>query len=426
MTFLEYWWLVIPAAIAAYVVAVLKNRMTKPKRSGTTPDKKNGKETTRAPSGSGLWRRSIVRLVTSLGLERACYLLNGGWPLILSLVVAAVIPLPYIGWVVIVGGFAGSTYIILSNFDTISARDPVEFGAVTVWGTKTTVPVAEGTRQTANYWPFYIEVYKLKLEWVDLDVVVPDVPCRMEGAGVALAGGFVKVRVQVTLQTDAYDHRDEQGDPVLKGDRVRQFIEVGELEGAKRQLEGIIAEALRQMGETRTWEQMAFAKALLSAILIYRATDLKLPRLKKGPDGKAIRNAAGEVMVDHNAPPVVPESATEEEIAWFIVTALGDGVADSHYMGVSIRRLNVVLVEPQGELKQAAEAAAREVLERRAEERETETVIRLAKMYMKADPTLSFEGAVQKVQVERGKGQQIYIDGNLKGSTPFVNVGGKS
>lgn len=41
MTFLEYWWLVIPAAIAAYVFAVVKNRSTKPKQDDPKKDQKN-------------------------------------------------------------------------------------------------------------------------------------------------------------------------------------------------------------------------------------------------------------------------------------------------------------------------------------------------------------------------------------------------
>lgn len=182
-----------------------------------------------------------------------------------------------------------------------------------------------------------------------------------------ISGGAVSVSVSIVFVPDISDP-----------DRMIMYLNKGGKEEIANILERIVGEVIRYAGSELTWEQFAFSKARLSAKVIAQITGV----------------SSSDPM-------------TEEEAQAFLNRALDNGVSDIHDLGIKLRRLNVVEVVPEGNLKENAERAADELQRRQAEQVDVDTLIELAHRIKEAakgrrDATLTFKDALEIARIVRG------------------------
>lgn len=203
-----------------------------------------------------------------------------------------------------------------------------------------------------------------------LPVVVPfafdGVRCLLKADEEKVPGGLVTVEGSITIVPDI--KMNERFMTFLnKGGHLRfrrpqtdklDTTPVGDGSGETspiiEQILAMLGQAVREYGGTKTWDELTFAKASLSVKLITMLTGLE------------------------------PESENEATIKEFLAQALIDGVADIIDLGIMITRLNVEEVAPEGGLKENADKAANELLQRTAEQTDIGTAIKLAQEFLEA------------------------------------------
>ncbi len=203
-----------------------------------------------------------------------------------------------------------------------------------------------------------------------------EVRCQMKGTdGQRISGGSVTVEVSFVYVPDVSAAR-----------RFRLFLNNGGREKIDSIVEGMLGEAIRQQASMMTWEEITFAKAGLSADLIRILTDLT-------PE----------------------EGADDAVVKAFLQKALVNGVADVKDLGISVRRVNVVEVEPEGKLKENAEKQAIELLQRTAETTDVGTGINLTQDLLEA--AQKHPGGVKEFlefyklqQVDRARRSAVSVD----------------
>ncbi len=316
-------------------------------------------------------------------------------------IIVLLISLPF-GLIVI--GLGG--LLVGASLQVIPAAPP-HVGVLTVWGRRTNVVKKEGYVLLAPFFPFYVDVILVKVEKINLNFEpFKDVRCRVgteetdnlsrneiqsivltRQAGdkiSAKSGGAVTVNVSVTYEVD----RNE----------VIAFLNAGGQEGVKDILRDIIAEDVRQIGAFLTWEMLAFSQNFVTVRLIYDITG-------NVPDDSfedLSRKQAGKLRGNYS----------EDEIQRFLNQYIQNGLSTLADLGIRIRRLNVVNVEPEGELKQDAERNAREIQQRRAEVFEAETLAQtIAKLQTLSG--LSNQEILNAIQAERGKATKHVIEGSV-------------
>lgn len=259
--------------------------------------------------------------------------------------------------------------------------DPPHVGVLTIWGKRTKEIKREGLVLLAPFFPFFIDVVLINVEKRNTDFVFKDVRCRKGGDDVnALqrhevkeivltrgensrnpkindiinkppeSGGAVTVHVSLTWEVDV---EDREG--------AIAFLNAGGQRGVENILQDVLGEDIRQIGKFITWEQFAFAQDFVTVRLVSDLTG-NTPDDKTAADLR--RSGARDLRGDYS----------ENEIQRFLTEYIQNGLSTLADLGVKIRRLNVVNVEPEGDLKQDAEKGAREVQQRRAEEFEIETL----------------------------------------------------
>ncbi len=182
------------------------------------------------------------------------------------------------------------------------------------------------------------------------------------------SGGEVSAKVMVVYTPDT---RTAEG--------FNRFINAGKRANADRQLLGMIGGSLRKLGGKKTWEEYTFSKGEASAELI-------------------------EIVTGNR-----PASDSDEDVKKFLADAAGNGgITDIHDLGILIRRIEVIEVDPEGELEKDAEAEAREVQQRRGESADFDTEIMLAKKYVDESiindkPTISLKEGLEMVRLRRNK-----------------------
>ena len=192
-----------------------------------------------------------------------------------------------------------------------------------------------------------------------------------------VSGGSVTVSVSIVFVPD-------YSDP----ERMLLFLNNGGKEKITEIIEGMLGEAIRQAGSTMTWLELTLAKSRLSVDLISAMTGMNLET-----------------------------TATPDQVKQHLITALTNGVADIRDLGIKVRRLNVIEVEPEGALKEHATLAADALLTRASEVIETETGIILAKSFQKASieqkSRITFDRSIRASQIERGlvKGVDVHFSG---------------
>ncbi len=191
------------------------------------------------------------------------------------------------------------------------------------------------------------------------------------------SGGSVAVKVGITWEPD--DRHVA---------RLNQYIDACLEPKVTNILSDITGEVIREIAAERTWEEVALAKELLSALVIVRVTGLQpTEKVKRDKKGNALRNPQDpntpkyqiEGLIDPNTK---IEDLPKEEIEHFLDSILKDGPADVRGLGIRIRRINVVEVQPEGKLAEDAELNAREKQQRSGEQMDFDTERGLIRAYM--------------------------------------------
>ena len=196
-----------------------------------------------------------------------------------------------------------------------------------------------------------------------------------------VSGGVVSVYVSLVFVPDISDP-----------DRIILYLNNGGKENIARVLSGVVEEALRQAASTMTWEELSFAKAKMSADLIFRVTGRTLP-----------------------------DDIAEADVVAFLSQALLNGVADVHDLGVRIRRLNVTEVEAQGLIKENAQKAAAELLQREGESIEIDTLVGNTAKLKEKFPGISDELALEIIRTLEGHAPETIVRVHSSGN-PFLDA----
>ena len=320
---------------------------------------------------------------------------------------------------------AVSLFILALGLKEIPASPP-HVGVLTIWGRRIErewwllrkVP-REGLKLVAPYFPLLIDFILINVEKKNKRMTFENIRCLLretEESGVELqSGGEVASTVEITFVPDQ--------------DRLNSYIDSGQEGGVTDIIQGALGEDIRQTGSKRTWVEMTFGKDRLTAILITKLTGLEIPRVSLDPrTGDPQRDPETGRLMTEPGKHIDAENATLIEVDHFIKKALTNGVADIYDLGVKISRLNVVVVEPLGELKKAAERAAVEWQQREAELLETRAVCAMAEVYVEKSKkingksTLSFEEGLKCARIEREKAQQVYIETGGGSALPIINL----
>jgi len=295
--------------------------------------------------------------------------------------------------------------LLFKSFKRIPA-DPPNIGLVTIWGGRTGATKKEGWCLLAPYFPFLQDIILINMTKKNKDFPFKNVRCVIstnvktdapdDSSTNVRSGGSVEVIVSITWIPDKK--------------RLIAYVNSGSQSGVEQIISDKMAEVIRQMGRTHNWEEMTFATNVMSANLIISIVGIdNVKGSLVNPGSWEWGDKIGEQIPDDDIVKAMD----------FLQKALIDGVADSHDLGIKIRRLNIKQVEPEGELRQDAEKSAREVQERRAEVFELSTEIQLAEVfreaYKKADTPKSLEECVMEVRrrkvMREGHGKVIDIAG---------------
>ncbi|MBI2030113.1 hypothetical protein HYT05_00660 [Candidatus Kaiserbacteria bacterium] len=182
------------------------------------------------------------------------------------------------------------------------------------------------------------------------------------------------------------------------------FLNKGRRKKINSMLESKLGELVRHQGKAKTWEEFIFAKSSLSVEFITSLTGLE--------------------------PPDINDDAAVKE---FLETALVSGVEDVKDLGIKFHRINVTEVEPSGKLKQRMDEAASELLQRKAEQTDIGTALKLAKeilagMGISEDDLKAMSlgererlvgKALELVRIERGRAKENIVRSS---GNPFADA----
>lgn len=323
---------------------------------------------------------------------------------------------------------------------------PPHIGVFTFWGRKINIVFGEMLLLMMDYFPFFLGITLVDVEKKNKDYEFPDIRCRLEddeqevenmakkkvrkekkaGDGTftyekaleivkkelalkpAKSGGKVKINSSITYIPDK--------------ERPIPYINSGGREGVEQIIHDMIAEDSRQAGGKMTWEQMSFAKDRLSAIFITKLTNMPIYRIARNADGNVKKDADGKPIYEEDSngrkKPIDLNAISDEDVSYdishFLTEALSDGVADVHDLGIKVQRFNITDVEPQGELENDAELAARERQQRRKQEEEQRTRATGAKQMVKdarkaGDETFTYGQALEILRIEEGKTDEVVV-----------------
>lgn len=299
-------------------------------------------------------------------------------------------------WLGAVLSVALSTAVLFNpkGLTTVPSSAPASMAQLTLWGRRFPVALSEGKKLLADYFPFYIGIIIIAVEQQNLDFVYGHVRCRLERSTKTkkadpASGGAVEIEVSATIIADP-KRFDEY---ILAGGVTPSSTQANTQTVLQDIVHDVLGEALRQEGARRSFEEMMFAQERLTVMLIETLTS---------------KEYGGEEPLDTDVE--IERQKRLKKMRDYLREALTDGAADIHSLGVKVRRLNTVRVEPVGRLAEAAEAAAVEQQQRSAEMIETKAVRAMARVYRQAAGkdadgkyVMSFDRALQIVARERGK-----------------------
>ena len=310
-------------------------------------------------------------------------------------------------WIFLSVIFFGSAIVFFkTQLKTVPASNPTSRAVVTYWGKRYAYVLDEGDWFTANFLPFRIDFIVVPIENQNLDFVYTHIRCKDEsapgtddepvGKGKERAGGSVEVEVSVTFVADTENlikhitaggiSRSENKNPETRT-LIHDIVH------------DMLGEAVRQEGRNRTWERMTFSQKALIGIILEKLIGEKIPGMP-------------EKWVDFN------EDGEEAGILrTYLEETLVNGVSDIHDLGIKIKRINVVRVEPDGPLAEAANLSAIEKQERIAELVQTRASIEQGELYVEASkdedgtPAITLSEGLRVSRLERDKNSsEVHVD----------------
>ena len=261
----------------------------------------------------------------------------------------------------IVIGIVGA--IIYYGLVKIPASPP-EVALVTFLGERIHRVKKEGWRFFFGY-PYIfsyipIEVTKLNQEFIPNEVRTPD-------------NAEIKVPVSITWQPQS-----------LNPEALIIYINTGGQKGVENILQSIVSERIRQWARS----------------------------LEEGPQSWEEAQAAGEKAVEVILEAILGRDVTDEEMK---ECRRGTACLNLQSLGIIINRLNVGQIEVLGTIAEAAEKAAKETQEKKAEIVELDHVKERVKIFTNAGFTP--ERALEIVQTERGKVSKTISEHKISIST---------
>jgi hypothetical protein len=206
---------------------------------------------------------------------------------------------------------------------------PPEVGLITFWGKRLPIVKREGWHFLGKILPFLYSVITIKIEKRNVDLTFSDVRTiekdveetekgeaeegEQKGEKKLRAGGELEIHVSYTYQPE---YRSKNA-----GKHLTNFIDSGGDKGVQDIIRDQIAENLREMARTNSWEEITFSTGEIKESIVKRLTGQKFKEIEK-------------------------EMNT-------------NGVPDIHSLGILIRRFNMGKIKELGEL--AKEAGALEV-----------------------------------------------------------------
>lgn len=197
-------------------------------------------------------------------------------------------------------------------------------------------------------------------------------------AKVRRSGGSVKVTVGTTFEPDT-----------SASARINQYINAGMEERVTNILSDIIGETIREVIAGMSWEEASLSRELLSVLIIGRVVGAQPTELvARDAERNPIRNPEDPDTPRYQiAGTINPATAIEDldkpELEHFLDSILRNGPSDVRGLGIRIRRINVIEVQPEGKLADDAELNAREKQQRSAEYTDFETERKLIKEYLR-------------------------------------------
>ena len=329
----------------------------------------------------------------------------------------------------------GITVALAANSEYTIPANPPSVGVPVLWGTPVNKVV--GARIAFALPPFetFIEIDgSLKNKDTTFSGVrcsdLPDPPAAGTPAAATpparRSGGSVSIKVGTTFEPDT-------ADPT----RLRQYINAGMEEKVNGILSDIIGETIREVVAGMSWEEAALSKELLSVLIIGKVVGAQpTEKVKQDANKNPVRNPQ-----DRNKPqyqteglidPATPIAKLEKpELEHFLDSILRDGPSDVRGLGIRIRRLNVIEVQPEGKLRDDAELGAREKQQRTGEQTDFETERGLIKAYRdeanegltKGEPGwVTYPMAAEWVRVNRGRAKENIVrsDNPLAGAASIL------
>jgi hypothetical protein len=303
--------------------------------------------------------------------------------LFLILPIAAVITFQIYGidskiaWVMV-----GIWLLMLDDIVDVKADPPTKL-LLTMWGRRTEIVLGEGLRQLFRKFPFFIDGIPIIVVARNEDFIFPDITCKARDN--KSVGGRVKVEIGLTLTPNSGE--------------FMKYIEVGKYETARDIVFDTLAEDIRQMAKTHTWEELVFSQDILALKLI-----LKLINSNGVGISKQQKNAIQTLMSDDDKKDEEKTKNAKE----LLLKALVDGIGDEHNLGLTISRLNVKNVVPQDKLYEESQRLAIEEQQRNVELKDAETVEMMMEIFERAgilDPNARLNAA----QVAQSKSKKVEV-----------------
>jgi len=202
---------------------------------------------------------------------------------------------------------------------------PPEVGLITFWGRRLPIVKKEGWHFFGKILPFLYSVITIKIEKRNVDLTFSDIRTiekeeeeeeaeegEQNEEEKLRAGGELEIHVSYTYQPE---YRSKNA-----GKHLTNFIDSGGDKGIQDIIRDQIAEKLREMARTHSWEEITFSTGEIKESIVERLTGQKFKEIEK------------EMNIN--------------------------GVRDIHSLGILIRRFNMGKIKELGELAKEAGALA--------------------------------------------------------------------
>lgn len=297
--------------------------------------------------------------------------------------------------------------------------DPPSFAVPTFWNRRQLVIIPERIAFVFKWFPLFEDLIIISSVQRNSDLLLENVLCKApdEGqtgtSGDMRSGGEVKVKLALTYAPDIKDPR-----------KAHEYINSGQAKGVEEIVEDMLGETVRREALGSTWEQFAFRREDLSVELITMLTGLQPDEIvERDTDGKPV------VDLDPDRPKykvrkrVDNEPLTKEDCDHFLLSILKNGPSDIVGLGIRVRRLNVIDITAEDELKAASAGMAVEEQQRRSENMDFRTELQLAELYLAAakarNEELTLETALAWVRVNRRRSSEVQV---RSGGNPLADA----